>query len=129
MWSERRRKKKLIVAFHFVCANQAGNAHSAGWTCGQCRRQSLEITRRCGWLPEEQRGPKKLVWARGRVSAEECPTSLIRPRSVEWIEKFFAWKMAGGAALKIPVMELPAKDADALMVLEKEWRDTQNGIE
>lgn len=75
------------------------------------------MRRRCGFLPEERRGPKKIVWLRGRVSAEECPKSLITPVSVERLEKFFAWKMSGGS-----VMERAAKDADAFLILEAEIR-------
>ena len=118
MQFERRRKKKLIVAFHFLSGS------SAGWTCAQCRRQGLEASRRCGWLAEDKRGPKRLVWAKGRVATEECPTSLIRPRSVEWLERFYAWKVCGGELL-----ESPAKDADAMLALEKEWREMNHGNE
>lgn len=55
---------------------------------------------------------------RDAVSTEECPKSLVTPQSTEWIEKFFAWKFSGGGGL----MELPARDADAFLTLEKEWR-------
>ena len=58
---ERERKKKLIVAFHFLRADGA----IAGWKCEQCRRQGLEARRRCGFLPEAQRGAARVVWARG----------------------------------------------------------------
>jgi hypothetical protein len=61
------------------------------------------------------------VWARGRVAAEECPKSLVTPRSLEWIEKFFSWKFAGGSAFE----DMPARDADAFLILEREWRDGQ----
>jgi len=64
-----------------------------------------------------------VVWARGRASAEECPKSLVTPQSVEWLEKFFAWKFAGGGRLE----ELTARDADAFVTLEKEWRDANDG--
>jgi hypothetical protein len=111
------RKKKLIVAFHFHSASQAG------WKCEQCRRQGLEEKRRCGWLPEERRGPSRVVWVRARVSAEECPTSLVTPQSLEWLEKFHVWKFAGGRELD----RLPAKDVDAFVTLEKEWREMSNG--
>ena len=77
------------------------------------------MRRRCGFLAEEKRGPKKLVWMRGRVSAEECPKSLVTPASVELLEKYFGWKFAGGG----PVVDLPAKDADAFLILEGEWRE------
>jgi hypothetical protein len=42
----------------------------------------------------------------------------VTPESLEWIEKFFTWKFSGGARLN----DLAARDADAFLVLEKEWR-------
>jgi len=107
-----RRKKKLIVAFHFQESN------GAAWRCDECRRQGLEIRRRCGWIEEERRGPRRLVWARGRVRAEECPKSFVAPQSVEWVEKFLIWKFSGGGGLN----DLPAREADAFLILEREWR-------
>lgn len=101
-----------MVAFHFYRTSQAG------WKCDQCRRQGLDVRRRCGFLAAEKRGPKKLVWVRGRVSSEECPKSLVTPASVELLEKFFGWKFAGGGSL----LEMPAKEADAFLILEGEWR-------
>jgi hypothetical protein len=108
-----RRKKKLTVAFHFQSSNQAA------WKCDECRSRGLESRRRCGFLPAERRGEKKLVWARGRVWTEECPKSAITPQSLEWIEKFLTWKFAGGGA----IWDWPARDADAILTLEREWRD------
>lgn len=61
------------------------------------------------------------MWARGQVGAEECPKSLVTPRSLEWIEKFLTWKFAGSQAIE----ELTARDADAFLILEREWRDGQ----
>ncbi len=58
------------------------------------------------------------MWARGRAAAEECPKSLVTPQSVEWLEKFLAWKFSGGGGLS----DLAARDADAFLILEKEWR-------
>lgn len=55
---------------------------------------------------------------RGRVSSEECPKSAVTPGSVELLEKFFGWKLGGGGALN----DLPAKEADAFLILEGEWR-------
>jgi hypothetical protein len=78
----------------------------------------LERRRRCGWLPLEERGETRLVWARGRVGAEECPKSLVSPQSLEWVERFFAWKFAGGGALDA----LGARESDAFLILEREWR-------
>jgi hypothetical protein len=55
------------------------------------------------------------------VAAEECPKSLVTPRSLEWIEKFFSRKFAGGGAFE----DMPARDADAFLILEREWRNGQ----
>jgi hypothetical protein len=101
-----------MVAFHFYRTSQAG------WKCDICRRQGLDVKRRCGFLAPEKRGPKKLVWIRGRVSSEECPKSLVTPASVELLERFFGWKLGGGGS----VAEMPAKMADALLILDGEWR-------
>jgi|SRR5579862_3455918 len=110
-----RRKKKLVVAFHFQSSNQAA------WRCDECRRLGLEERRRCGFLEDARRGPKKLVWARGRVGAEECPKSLVTAQSLEWVEKFLTWKFEGAPRIG----ELTARDADAFLILEREWRDGQ----
>jgi hypothetical protein len=114
-----RRTKKLVVAFHF----QSGNG--AAWRCDECRRQGLEWRRRCGWLREEERGPKRIVWVRGRVAAEECPKSLVTAQSLEWVERFLTHKFtanfAGGSAFE----DMRARDADAFLILEREWRDGQ----
>lgn len=117
MVAERGRKKKLTVAFHFLRGGQAG------WTCEQCRRQALESSRRCGWIAEEARGPTRVVWARGHAWSEECPKSLVTPRSEELVERFVLWKMSGGADL----LAREAKEADAFLTLEKEWREMANG--
>jgi hypothetical protein len=75
-------------------------------------------------LEDEKRGPKKMVWVRGRVSSEECPKSLVTPASVELLEKFFGWKFAGGGSLA----EMPAKEADAFLILEGELKaETEGG--
>jgi hypothetical protein len=101
-----------MVAFHFYRTSQAG------WKCDHCRRQGLDVKRRCGFLPAETRGPRKLVFVRGRVSSEECPKSLVTPASVELLEKFFGWKFSGGTSLE----GMAAKEADAFLILEGEWR-------
>lgn len=115
-----RRTKKLIVAFHFQSSRQAG------WRCGDCRRQGLEEKRRCGWLPESRRGARRLVWVgRGRAATEECPKSLVTAQSIEWLEWFFTWKFSGGG----DVSEMAARDADAILTLEREWRTNSNAQE
>jgi hypothetical protein len=42
---------------------------------------------------------------------------------VEWIEKFLTWKFGGGGRLE----EMEARDADAFLILEREWREAGNG--
>jgi hypothetical protein len=49
----------------------------------------------------------------------------VTPQSIEWVERFFVWKLLGNGS----VTELPAKVADALLMLEKEWRETGNGVQ
>jgi len=61
-----------------------------------------------------------LVWARGRAAAEECPKSLVTPGSTEMVERFFAAKVAGAG-------EMTAREADAFVILEQEWRVEANG--
>jgi hypothetical protein len=73
-------------------------------------------------MAPEKRGPVRIVWARGRASTDECPKSEVTPQSLEWIERFFTWKFAGGGRLD----DLPARDADAFLMLEREWRDGEH---
>ncbi len=107
-----RRTKKLIVAFHFQRANQAG------WRCGECRKNGLEAKRRCGWLAEAERGPRCMVWARRPVYLETCPRSYITAASMTLVEAFAAWKLLGGG----DPGALAARTADAFCVLENELR-------
>ncbi len=116
MRTEPGRKKKLIAAFHYLRSEQAG------WTCEQCRRQGLEKKRRCGFLPEVERGPARLVWLRGNVTAEECPKSLVTAESIERVERFFARKHFG---IRRPG-QVWARDADAFLALEQEWQKEQS---
>ena len=51
---------------------------------------------------------------RGAAAAEECPRSLVTPASVEFVEKFFA--------SKVSIVELTAREVEAFLILEKEWR-------
>lgn len=112
MWVERRRKKKLIVAFHFQLGNQAA------WKCDACRKSGLERKRRCGWLGEIETGGPPVIWARGRVSAASCPRSYITPESVSLMEEFHAWKLIGAS----DVYHMPARVVEAIFVLENELR-------
>jgi hypothetical protein len=114
---ERDRKKKLVVAFHFLRSEAVG-PNKTGWKCDQCRRQGLEVRRRCGFLGEEQRGAPRVVWVRGAAASEECPRSLVTPASIEFVEKFFASKVSSTG-------ELTAREVEAFLLLEKEWRAEQ----
>jgi hypothetical protein len=114
---ERSRNKKLIVAFHFQFANRAG------WNCDDCRKTGLEKKRRCGFLPAEERGASRLVWARKRAQAEECPKSLATGDSLALVEEFLVRRRLG-----IPeTLEMPARKVDAFVILrgemEREERD------
>ena len=106
---ERGPAKKLIVAFHFL------RGEGARWECDGCRKQGLEARRRCGFVPEERRGARRIVWARGRASTEECPKSLVTAESIELLERFFSAKTWGWK-------EPTAREADAFVALEQELR-------
>ena len=112
MRAERGRTKKLIVAFHFL------RGDGSRWECDACRKQGLEARRRCGFLPETPPGAKRIVWAHGRVIAEECPKSLVSAESIELLEKFFARRACGSSGWPDPT----AREADAFLTLEAELR-------
>lgn len=110
-----RRKKKLIIAFHFQFANQAA------WKCGDCRRQGLERQRGCPFLPPEEGSKPRIVWARRETIAHQCPKGAVTAASLRRLEEFAVWKSGGGQRL----MTLPAKTAEAFLVLEQELRAEQ----
>ena len=84
----------------------------------------MEERRRCGFIAEERRGAKRLVWARGRVATEECPKSLVTPESIELLELFCIWKRAGDGRW----LDLTARELDAFLTIEEEWRaEVANG--
>ena len=56
-----------------------------------------------------------MVWARGGAASEECPKSLVTAESLEFLEKYFVWKMPGGGSDG----ELTARETDAFLTLEK----------
>ena len=116
---DRGRTKKLAVAFHFQMSDPAA------WKCDVCRQQRLDQTRRCAFLPVESLGPSRTVWARGRASTTQCPKSIITAESLAMLEAFAAWRVLGPN----PVWPLPAKIADALFVLQNEWRSLQSDAE
>ena len=111
MRAQRERTKKLIVAFHFQFANQAG------WRCGDCRKNGLEQARRCGWLTRDVR-PARVVWARRSVAVDSCPISYVSAESSAWIQEFQVWKLFGG----VDIYALPARTVEAFCILENESR-------
>ena len=123
MRAERARKKKLIVAFHFQLAN-SGFADRAGWDCESCRRNGLEMKRRCGFLPEAQRGEPRIVWGRGQVRSEECPKSFVTGDSLALLEEYFVRRRLG-----IPdSLETEARKTDAFLLLRDLMeREERNG--
>ena len=126
------RKKKLIVAFHFVTANRQFvgiSGDRAGWNCGSCRQHGLEIKRRCGFLPEEKRGEPRTVWGRGQTQTDECPKSLVTGKSLALIEEFFVRLRLGMSYSPgmQDLLEMEARKVDAFLILrdeiEREERD------
>ena len=107
----RRTKKKLIVAFHFLSGSQAG------WECEACRRGGLAERRRCLFAGFMSRGSRP-VWISGNAVAYHCPKSVITADDLNAVEEFGVWKLAGMPDLRL----LPARLADAVMVLEAEYR-------
>jgi len=108
--AERGRKKKLIVAFHFQFANEAA------WKCDECRKNGLELTRRCDWVPEAALTSQRVVWAREQVATTSCPISYITAESRALLEEFHAWKLFGSADYQ----RMSARVAEAIFVLESE---------
>jgi len=117
--AERDRKKKLIAAFHFQFSNRAG------WSCGTCRQHRLEEKRRCGFLPADRRGERRIVWGRKLIQVEECPKSLVTGESLALVEEFFVRRRLGISYSP----ELPARKVDAFVILsdemEREERDVK----
>jgi hypothetical protein len=118
-----RRKKKLIIAFHFITAEQQ-NSGRAAWDCESCRRHGLEIKRRCGFLAPEQRGEPRIVWGRKHVQAQQCPKSSVTASSLALLEEFFVRLRLG-----IPhSTELPARKVDAFLILRDELEREQRDV-
>jgi hypothetical protein len=118
--TRRSRTKKLIVAFHFQFANQAG------WECDACRKAGLEKKRRCGYLiglPQSNNGSP--VWARKRVAVETCPRSYVSAESHALVEEFLVLRRLGG----LQATELSAKQVEAFAILESEFVREKNDAE
>ena len=106
-----------MVAFHFSRGNEAG------WRCDVCRENGLERARRCGWLPEHERGLEAVVWARRGVRVSECPRSLVTPASAAEVERFWIWQAGGGKL----TLGMSAKRAEAMLVLRGELEREKHG--
>jgi|SRR5579872_320588 len=119
MRPQRRRTKKLTVAFHFQYVNQAA------WRCDECRRNGLEHTRRCGWLPRVADERERVVWARRGRATFTCPVSYITADSVAWIEEFSVWKLMTYASYA----PMPARTVEAFCILENEVRMERSSAE
>jgi hypothetical protein len=75
---------------------------------------------------ENERGPRKVVWARRAVFLETCPRSYVTAESMALVDAFAARKLVGGG----DPTELPARTVDAYCVLENELRtETINATE
>jgi hypothetical protein len=86
----------------------------------------LQIIRRCGWAPAGQQSVPRVVWARGRVSTDECPKSLITPQSIGWVEEFLVWKRLHLALS----LDVNVRQAEAFLILEEQLDlEKQSGTE
>ena len=94
-----------------------------GWDCDSCRRHGLEVKRRCGFLPERERGEPRIVWGRKQVRSEECPKSMVTGDSLSLVEEFFVRRRLGIANST----DMEARKVDAFLILrdemEREERD------
>jgi len=74
------------------------------------------MKRRCGWLPAALETPERVIWARKRVSTDQCPTSVVSAQSVSWIEQFYVWRRLRESYPG----ELSAREVEAFLILEGE---------
>jgi hypothetical protein len=73
--------------------------------------------RNCAWVATAQAN-KRPVWGRSGVFSASCPKSIITADSLYFLEQF-RWSKQFGIG---DIRSLPAKAADALMVLEEAWQ-------
>ena len=67
-----------------------------------------------------------MVWARGRISTDECPQSLITAQSIGWVEEFLVWKRL---RLALP-FDVNVRQAEAFLILEEQLDlEKQRGTE
>jgi hypothetical protein len=115
----RERTKKLLIAFHFQFSP------AAAWKCDECRASGLMKIRNCAWLPAETERSKRIVWLRRSVRSTQCPKSIISPLSHSFVETFNSLRQLRGGL----TLEVDAKTADALSVLEQEWEEERRHVE
>jgi hypothetical protein len=63
-----------------------------------------------------------MVWARRHVSTAICPKSLVSAQSWQWLEEFYALKRSQAVEFR----QLPARDAEAFLVIERELAAESN---
>ncbi|HTT18504.1 MAG TPA: hypothetical protein VMG82_06145 [Candidatus Sulfotelmatobacter sp.] len=77
-------------------------------------------------MPAARESPSRVVWARGPIATDECPTSLITAQSIGWVEEFCTWRRLG---LALP-FDVNARQAEAFLILEEQLElEKQNGAE
>jgi hypothetical protein len=74
--------------------------------------------RNCAWSDVTTQENKRPVWGRNGVFSSSCPKSIITAESLYFLEQFRWWKQFGIGDIR----SLPAKTADALIVLEEAWQ-------
>ena len=67
--------------------------------------------------PAEEQG--RPVWVRRKAVTTSCPRSYVSADSLSWLEQYLAWRAGGGGSL----IDLPARMAEAFLILEQEWRE------
>jgi len=82
-----------------------------------CRQSGMVKTRNCAWLGESQ-PDSKIVWARAGVVTKQCPKSLVTAGSLRFLDIYRSWKALGPGFSA----SLDAKSADAIELLEQEWK-------
>ena len=80
------------------------------------------MQRRCGWVPEAALTPARIVWARSRASTDQCPKSVVTAGSVEWVERFAAWRRLGASYPE----RLSAREVEAFLILDQELTEESN---
>jgi hypothetical protein len=65
------------------------------------------------------------VWTRGRVTATQCPKSIVSAQSAGFLDRFAIWKELGGGS----VFDLDAKTAEALLLLQQEWELEKQNVQ